>query len=85
MTMLTTALLLTLSITAPIHAMHACESAAVERPAMVLALPEWGFIIRAETACDATGGSAATMYALGIDAAEPVDVVEIDADIFEQE
>jgi hypothetical protein len=83
--MLTTALLLTLSITAPIHAAHACESAAVERPAITLALPDWAFVVRSETACDVTEGSAATMYALGIDAAEPVDVAEIDADIFEQE
>jgi hypothetical protein len=83
--MLTTTLLLTLSIAAQIPAMHACESAAVERPAITLALPEWGFIVRPEAACDATDGSAATMYALGIDAAEPVEVEEIDADIFEQE
>lgn len=79
--MLTTLLLLSLS-TAPLTASHACESSAVERPGLSMALPCWGFIVRPETACSESRGAAAFMYSVGIDAAEPIDSEELDADIY---
>lgn len=64
---------------------HACESASVERPAISLALPDWAFVVRPERACEATASAAATMYAMDIDAAEPVTVTELDADIYQED
>lgn len=79
--MLTTLLLLSIS-TAPMTASHACESASVERPGLSLPAPEWGFIVRPETACSESRSTAALMYSVGIDAAVPVEGEELDADIY---
>jgi hypothetical protein len=64
---------------------HACESAAVERPELQLPAPEWSFVVRPERACEPSEGVAALMYALGIDAAVPVESSEVEADIYQEE
>ena len=79
--MLTTLLLLAISLPRT----HACESAAVERPGLALSAPSWGFIVRTATACEPTIITAAELYALGVDPAAPVEVSEVDADIFQEE
>jgi hypothetical protein len=78
-----TALLL-LSLTAD-PSVHACESAAVERPELQLPAPEWAFVVRPERACEPSQGVAALMYSVGIDAAVPVESSEVEADIYETE
>lgn len=84
--MLTALLLLSLSqVPDALPVAHACESASVERPAISLALPDWALVVRPERACEATASAAATMYAMDIDAAEPVTVTELDADIYQED
>lgn len=62
--MFTALLLLSLS-----QSSHACESAAVERPGLSMPAPEWGFVVRPETACEPSNVSAAELYRLGVDPA----------------
>lgn len=66
-------------------AIHACESAAVERPGLQLDAPEWAFVVRPERACEPSLNVAALMYALDIDAAVPVESSEVEADIYQTE
>ena len=79
--MLTAILLLSLTAD-PLPVVHACESAAVERPELQLEAPEWGFVVRPERACEPSEGVAALMYSVGIDAAVPVESSEVEADIY---
>lgn len=82
--MMTALLLLSLSqAPEPLPLVHACESSAVERPALALGLPDWAFVVIPETACDASKGAASTMFALDVDPTEPVQSEErTDLDIY---
>ena len=64
---------------------YPCESPSVERPALAMDAPEWAFVPLTVHACEQTADAAVTMYALGIDAAEPVQGEELDANIYAEE
>ena len=81
--MLTMLLLLTLSAS-PAQS-YPCESPSVERPALALDAPEWAFVPVTVHACEQTTDAAVTMYAMGVDAAEPVQGEEFQGDGYESE
>jgi hypothetical protein len=81
--MLSMLLLLTLSAS-PAQS-YPCESQSVERPALALDAPEWAFVPVTVHACEETTDAAVTMYALGIDAAEPVVGEEFQGDVYQED